>query len=119
MLNICLVYASLHLDNIITPWSALMLSQAFSSCRTCVGLVSVLPTLSACMSTCSASYVLMHASVCRLPGSEGFRQQLLKRTGKLVLLTPPRAGLGAKEVADYLEPILTVAAGGSLDVYRR
>jgi len=75
--------------------------------------------LSACMSTCSDSYILTHASVCRLPGSEGFRQQLLKRKGKLVLLTPPKAEVGVQEVAEYLEPILTVAARGSLDAYRR
>jgi len=75
--------------------------------------------LSACMSTCSHSYALTYASVCRLPGSEGFRHQLLKRRGKLVLLTPPKARVGVKEVADYLEPILTVAGGGSLDAYRR
>ena len=55
---------------------------------------------------------------CRLRGSEGFRQQLLRRKGKLVLLTPPRAGAGAQEVADYLKPILATAAGGSLYAYR-
>ena len=55
---------------------------------------------------------------CRLRGSEGFRQQLLRRKGKLVLLTPHRAGAGVQEVADYLKPILTTAAGSSLDVYR-
>ncbi len=55
---------------------------------------------------------------CRLKGSEGFRQQLLRRKGKLLLLTPPRAGAGVQEVADYLKPILTTAAGGSLDAYR-
>ena len=55
---------------------------------------------------------------CRLKGGEGFRQQLLRRKGKLVLLTPPRAGAGAQEVADYLKPILATAAGGSLYAYR-
>ena len=44
---------------------------------------------------------------CRLRGSEGFRQQLLRRKGKLVLLTPPRAGTGVQEVAHYLKPMLT------------
>ncbi|KAL0043079.1 hypothetical protein WJX79_008476 [Trebouxia sp. C0005] len=33
----------------------------------------------------------------RLLGSEGFRQQLLSRRGKLFLLTPPKAGVGVKE----------------------
>ena len=66
-----------------------------------------------------STYALTHASVCRLPGSERFRQQLLKRRGKLVLLAPPKAGVGVKEVAEYLKPILTAAAGGSLDAYRR
>jgi len=60
-----------------------------------------------------------HAFVCRLVGSEKFRQQLLKRRGKLVLLIPPKVGIGVKEVAEYLQPILTAAAGGSLDAYRR
>ncbi|KAA6421635.1 MAG: hypothetical protein FRX49_08578 [Trebouxia sp. A1-2] len=54
----------------------------------------------------------------RLLGSEGFRQQLLSRRGKLFLLTPPKAGVGVKEVAENLEPSLTAAAGGSLDAYR-
>ncbi|KAL0054653.1 hypothetical protein WJX82_000460 [Trebouxia sp. C0006] len=54
----------------------------------------------------------------RLTGNEGFRQQLLRRRGKLVLLTPPKPGAGVQEVAEYLKPMLTVAAGGSLDAYR-
>ena len=44
---------------------------------------------------------------CRLRGSEGFRQQLLRRKGKLVLLTPSRAGAGVQEVAHYLKLMLT------------
>ncbi len=48
-----------------------------------------------------------------------FRQQILKRKGELVLLAPPKAGVGAKEVAEYLEPFLLAAAGGSLDAYCR
>ncbi|DBA77140.1 TPA: hypothetical protein ACH3X1_009716 [Trebouxia sp. C0004] len=63
---------------------------------------------------CSA---LTHLSL-RLIGSENFRQQLLRRKGKLVLLTPPRPGAAVHEVANYLEPMLTAAAGGSLDAYR-
>ena len=66
--------------------------------------------------------VFLHTDVCfccRLPGCEGLRQQLLKRRGKLVLLAPPKAGVGVKEMAENLEPILTLAAGGSLDAYRR
>ncbi len=55
---------------------------------------------------------------CRLIGSEGFRQRLLRRKGKLVLITPPRAGAGVQEVAEYLKPMLTATAGGSLDAYR-
>ena len=70
------------------------------------------------MRTCSHGCTLTHAFVCRLLGSEGFRQQLLSRRGKLFLLTPPKAGVGVKEVAENLEPSLTAAAGGSLDAYR-
>ncbi|KAL0053313.1 hypothetical protein WJX82_004144 [Trebouxia sp. C0006] len=72
-----------------------------------------------------AYYIAFESTIClknrpsRLPGSERFRQQLLKRRGKLVLLAPPKAGVGVKEVAEYLKPILTAAAGGSLDAYRR
>ncbi len=72
----------------------------------------------ACMSPCSYKYALTHPFNCRLTGNEGFRRQLLRRTGKLVLLTPPRPGAAVQEVADYLKPMLTVAAGGSLDAYR-
>ncbi len=53
---------------------------------------------------------LTHSFVCRLVGSERFRQRLLKRKGKLVLLTPPKAEVGVQEVAEYLEPILKAAA---------
>ncbi len=53
-----------------------------------------------------------------LLGSELFRQHILKRKGELVLLAPPKAGVGAKEVAEYMEPFLTAAAGGSLAAYR-
>jgi len=70
------------------------------------------------MSPCSYKYALTHPFNCRLTGNEGFRRQLLRRTGKLVLLTPPRPGAAVQEVADYLKPMLTVAAGGSLDAYR-
>ena len=55
---------------------------------------------------------------CRLIGSEGFRQRLLRRKGKLVLITPPRARAGVQEVAEYLKPMLTATARGSLDAYR-
>ncbi|KAL0050777.1 hypothetical protein WJX82_007061 [Trebouxia sp. C0006] len=54
----------------------------------------------------------------RLIGSEGFRQRLLRRKGKLVLITPPRARAGVQEVAEYLKPMLTATARGSLDAYR-
>ncbi|DBA85642.1 TPA: hypothetical protein ACH3X1_005217 [Trebouxia sp. C0004] len=73
----------------------------------------------------AAIVVAFESNIClmnkrsRLLGSEGFRQQLLKRRGKLVLLAPPKAGVGVKEVAKYLKPILTAVAGGSLDAYRR
>jgi len=118
MLNICLVYISIHLD-IGLLWCFLKPFLAFG---TCVGPVSasfMFVITSACMSTCSYSCAVTHAFVCRLVGSEKFRQQLLKRRGKLVLLIPPKVGIGVKEVAEYLQPILTAAAGGSLDAYRR
>jgi len=67
---------------------------------------------------CSGFRALTHTFVCRLVGSELFRQHILKRKGELVLLAPPKAGVGAKEVAEYMEPFLTAAAGGSLAAYR-
>ncbi len=70
-------------------------------------------------SACSHSCTPTHAFVGRLVGSEGFRQQILKRRGKLVLLASPKAGVGVEEVAEHLEPILTAAAGGSLAAYCR
>ncbi len=70
------------------------------------------------MSPCSRSCTLTQSFYCRLMGRIGFRQRLLSRKGKLVQLTPPRAGAAVQEVADYLKPILTTAAGGSLDAYR-
>ena len=72
----------------------------------------------ACMSPCSYKCALTHPFNCRLTGNEGFKQQLLRRRGKLVLLTPPRPGASVQEVAEYLKPMLTVAAGGSLNAYR-
>ena len=71
--------------------------------------------MSPCLRLCALT---LSFTACRLRGSEGFRQQLLRRKGKLVLLTPPRAGAGAQEVAEYLKPILATAAGGSLYAYR-
>ena len=69
------------------------------------------------MSPCSYKRALTHPFNCRLTGNEGFRQQLLRHTSKLVLLTPPRPGAAVQEVTDYLKARLTVAAGGSLDAY--
>ncbi|KAL0025376.1 hypothetical protein WJX79_002212 [Trebouxia sp. C0005] len=49
----------------------------------------------------------------RLIGSEGFRQQILKRRGELVLLAPPRAGVGDKSLVVQQEAVHTHQARGS------
>ena len=56
--------------------------------------------------------------VCRQLGKEYFRQELLGRHGKLVLVDRLKPASTVEEVVAYLEPILTAAAGGSLDAYR-
>ena len=55
---------------------------------------------------------------CRLVGRELFRQELLGRHGKLVLVDRLKPEATVEEVVSCLEPILTAAAGGSLDAYR-
>ncbi len=114
MLNVCLVYISIHID---LGFLRCFL-KPFLACGTCVGPVAA-SLMFVITSACSQFCTPTHAFVCRLVGSEGFRQQILKRRGKLVLLAPPKAGVGVNEEAEYIEPILTAAAGGSLAAYRR
>ncbi len=50
-----------------------------------------------------------------------FRAHLLAQQGRLVDV-PQEMGSNAitvEQLADYLKPILTAAAGGSLDAYRK
>ncbi len=55
---------------------------------------------------------------CRPVGRELFRQELLGRHGKLVLVDRLKPEATVEEVVSCLEPVLTAAAGGSLDAYR-
>ena len=56
----------------------------------------------------------------RLTGHAAFSIHLLARQGRLVGLPGQVTHdiTTVKHLADYLEPILTAAAGGSLDAYR-
>ena len=49
-----------------------------------------------------------------------FRSHLLGREGRLIDVSHNMTGdsVTVEQLADYLEPILTAAAGGSLDAYR-
>lgn len=64
-----------------------------------------------------AYHFIRNKSVRQL-GKEYFRQELLGRHGKLVLVDRLKPASTVEEVVAYLEPILTAAAGGSLDAYR-
>ncbi len=59
-------------------------------------------------------------SKCRLTGRAVFRTRLLAKQGRLVdvSLNMTSETTTVKQLADYLKPILTAAAGGSLDAYR-
>ncbi len=59
-----------------------------------------------------------HMISCRQVGRELFRQELLGRHGKLVLVDRLKPEATVEEVVACLEPILIAAAGGSLDLYR-
>ncbi len=57
---------------------------------------------------------------CRLTGRTMFSIHLMAKQGRLVDV-PHKMTSGiitVKQLADHLEPILTAAAGGSLDAYR-
>ncbi len=58
---------------------------------------------------------------CRLTGRAVFNSHLLAKKGRLVDVPQEMANdtITVKQLADYLEPILTAAAGGSLDAYRK
>ena len=58
---------------------------------------------------------------CRLTGRAVFRAHLLAQQGRLVDVPHQMASnaVTVEQLADYLKPILTAAAGGSLDAYRK
>ncbi|KAA6421480.1 MAG: hypothetical protein FRX49_08424 [Trebouxia sp. A1-2] len=60
-------------------------------------------------------------SLGRSTGRAVFRAHLLAKQGRLVDVPQEMASnaITVEQLADYLEPILTVAAGGSLDAYRK
>lgn len=66
---------------------------------------------------CKCCKAQIYLIFCRQVGREYFRQELLGRYGKLVLVDPLKAEAAVEEVVSCLEPILTAAAGGSLDAY--
>lgn len=83
-----------------------------------------------CSKTRSKTYAPRHASRhaprrvcpnCRSTGRAVFRAHLLAKQGRLVDVPQEMASnaITVEQLADYLEPILTVAAGGSLDAYRK
>jgi len=47
-----------------------------------------------------------------------FRSHLLAKQGRLIDV-PQEMAITVEQLADYMKPVLTAAAGGSLDVYRR
>jgi len=49
-----------------------------------------------------------------------FRSHMLAREGRLIDISYKMTSdtITVEQLADYLEPILTAAAGGSLDAYR-
>ena len=46
-----------------------------------------------------------------------FRSHLLAKQGRLIDV-PQEMAITVEQLADYMKPALTAAAGGSLDVYR-
>ena len=56
-----------------------------------------------------------------MTGRAAFRNHLLARQGQLVDVFDRLTSdtITVKQLAEYLEPILTAAAGGSLDAYRK
>ena len=57
---------------------------------------------------------------CRLTGRAVFRSLLLGKQGRLIDVPYQMTldNMTVKQLAEYLEPMLTAAAGGSLDTYR-
>ena len=72
-----------------------------------------------CRST-QSSLQLLASLLCRLTGRAVFSTHLLARQGQLVdvPLNMTSDIITVEQLADYLEPMLTAAAGGSLDAYR-
>ncbi len=119
MLNLCVAYLATKINDGLLWCSPKLLLAFATELDMLASLASFMVAITgACISPCSHPCGLTHLLYCRLIGSEGFRQRLLRHRGKLVLLTPPRAGAAVQEVADHLKPMLTAAAGGSLDAYR-
>ncbi len=66
-------------------------------------------------------YIYIHVcQTCRLTGRAVFRSHLLAREGRLIDVPYQMTSdtITVDQMADYLEPMLTAAAGGSLDAYR-
>ena len=86
-------------------------------CCLCCGLCfAFLCSLSAYM-----NFLRKHTcSKCRLTGRAVFRAHLLAQQGRLVDVPHQMASnaVTVEQLADYLKPLLTAAAGGSLDAYR-
>ncbi len=55
---------------------------------------------------------------CRLTGRAMFKQTLLAKHGKLVLIPQHKLSSSVDELAAYLQQELEAAVGGSLEAYR-
>ena len=55
--------------------------------------------------------------VCRLTGRAMFKQTLLAKHGKLILIPQSKLSSSVDELAAYLQQELEAAVGGSLDPY--